>query len=159
MAGDVHVCKLDELLLLMGSASLPVTEAVLVKQVPKVGGALPVTVMVNVPPLASAPSAHWTLLPATVQPAVGELTLVTPGGTASLTTKPVLLPGPLLVTLRVQVMVPLGLTTAGPVLAMPRSTGGETQAAPSFAGWSRPSYLATTVKVGLRPAGLAIAIW
>ena len=133
MAGDVQVCKLDELLLRLGSASLPVTEAVLVKQVPKVGGALPFTVMVNVPPLASAPSAHWTVLPVTVQPAVREVTLVTPGGTASLTAKPELLPSPLLVTVRVQVMVPLGLTTAGPVLAMLGPRVARRQAAPSFA--------------------------
>ena len=88
--------------------------------------------MVKLAPLASAPSEHWTVLPVIRQPPVGDATLVTPAGMTSFTAKPELLPGPLLVTVRVQVMVAAGATRAGAVLVMPRSTGWATQAAPSL---------------------------
>ena len=54
----VQVWTLEELLPGTLSTSLPVTVAVLVKQVPLVEGAVPVRLMVKIPALASAPSEH-----------------------------------------------------------------------------------------------------
>jgi hypothetical protein len=133
-AADVHVCTLDELLVELGSDSLAVTVAVLVKHVPLVAGAVPVRVMVgdSLAPEGRAPSEHKTVLPVTLQPGVDVATLVTPAGTLSLTAKPELPPGPLLVTARVHVTVPPGVTLAGPDLTMLRSVGRAVQAAPSL---------------------------
>src|SRR5580700_2020061 len=130
----VQVLTLEVLFLGLGSVSLAETVAVLVTHAPAFCGAVPVTVMVKVSPLSSSPSAHCTVagLPTMLQPGVDVVKLVIPAGAASSTTKPELLPGPLLVTVMVQVMVPSGATVAGPVLTMLRSVPGAEQAAPSL---------------------------
>jgi hypothetical protein len=91
---------------------------------------------------------------------VDEDTFVTLDGTLSFTTYPELFPGPKLVTVSVQVIVPLGLTTAGPVFVMPRSVGFGTHVAPSLkVPGVGPLYLDTTANVGEAAVGFVIDIW
>ena len=105
----------------LGSSSSPVTVASFVRHC-ALAGAVAVTVIVNVAPLASAPSAHMTSLPLTEQPGVVVFTFVNALGTVSWTEKPELLPGPWFVTVSVHVTAPPVMTVAGPVLTIPRST-------------------------------------
>jgi hypothetical protein len=85
VAVAVQVVKLDVLLPGTGSFSFAVTVAVLVTQVLLVVGAVPESVIVKLALAASAPSEHVTVLPLSLQPAVDDVTLVTPAGTGSLT--------------------------------------------------------------------------
>ena len=78
----MQVWKDDVLFAGLGSSSSPVTVASFVRH-STLAGAVPVRVIVNVPPLASAPSAHMTALPLTEQPLVVVLTFVNPLGTLS----------------------------------------------------------------------------
>jgi hypothetical protein len=69
------------------------------------------------------------------------------------------LPGPWFVTVNVHVIVPFGLTIAGPVFAIPRSVGGGMHVVPSLnAGVDGPAYDETTENVGV-PAGFVIESW
>src|SRR5437016_536795 len=82
-----------------GSASLPLTVAVLV-MLPPAAGAVALIVTEAVAPLASEPTAQVTVPEALVQPGLAE-TKVTPAGRVSVTVEPVLASGPLLATFRV----------------------------------------------------------
>ena len=117
----MQVWKVEVLFAGLGSSSSPVTVASFVRHC-AVAGAVAVTVIVKVAPLASAPSAHMTSLPLTEQPGVDVCTFVNALGTVSWTEKPELLPGPWFVTVSVQVTAPPVMTVAGPVFTIPRST-------------------------------------
>src|SRR5690606_22830702 len=103
------------------------------------------------------PLVQVTVLPATLQPGVGDATFVSGAGTVSVTTKPLALPGPLFVTVSVNVAVDPGISGAGPDFASARSVGKPGEAAPSLLALAGPGWTETIVKVGDAALGFVIA--
>ena len=148
------------------SASLAMTRAVLAKQVPTVVGAVAVMVTTRFSPTAIGLDETQVQVPAVsvqVPLSMVAVTFVKPPGTASLMVTPEDVPGPALLAVIVQVTVSPTMTVAvvGAVMSLVTETsvGLAMHAVPSLLLDAGPAALATSLKVGMAEVGLTISNW
>ena len=158
-AGPVEAVA--ELLLGVGSVSLPVTLTVAVLEIAvrKVAGALKVTTMAVVAPLASAPPVQLRVPEVIEQPLVDVVAFVTPVGSGSLNEKPVAALGPLSLTVNVSVMAPPGLAVVVAEALSPRSTGRVTVVLPDAELFAAVESVSVWATVALTCSAPAVAVW